>query len=166
MQRMRRHAPLLLAGSLVLLPTTALGHTELARSDPPDGSTLSDAPGEVVLTFEAEVDEAASFTVLDPDGRQVGSGSLDLEVADRNVLRGDVEVARGGTYTVAWSVTGDDGHDVEGEVTFTYEPEAEEQATAPDTAVPTAGSPLALLGALLVTLAVLIPVRRALAVRG
>jgi methionine-rich copper-binding protein CopC len=161
---MRRIAPLLLAGSLALLPTLALAHTELTASDPVDGSTITDALDEVVLTFEGEVDDSASFTVLDPDGEEVGSGALDLEVADRNVLRGQVEVAATGEYTVAWSVIGDDGHEVEGEVTFIYDPEGE--ASTPDTALPVGtGSPAALVGALLIALAVTVPVRRALAVR-
>jgi hypothetical protein len=165
MQPMRRIAPFLLAGSLALLPTLALAHTELTASDPADGSTVSDAPDEVVLTFAGEVDEAAKFTVFDPDGEEVGSGGLDLEVAERNVLRGQLEVAASGEYTIAWSVTGDDGHAVEGEVTFMYDPE--NPPSTPDTAVPfPAGSPAASVGALLLVLAVIIPVRRALAVRG
>lgn len=165
MQPMRRIAPFLLAGSLALLPTLALAHTELASSEPADGSTVSDAPDEVVLTFIGEVNEDASFSVLDPDGAEVGSGGLDLEVADRNVLRGQIEVAASGEYTIAWSVTGDDGHAVEGEVTFTYDPEGE--ASTPDTALPSGpGSSATLVGALLLVLAVIIPVRRALAVRG
>jgi methionine-rich copper-binding protein CopC len=162
---MRRIAPFLLAGSLALLPTLALAHTELTASDPADGSTVSDAPNEVVLTFAAGVDDGASFTVLDPDGAEVGSGGLDLEVADRNVLRGQLEVAASGEYTVAWSVIGDDGHEVEGEVTFTYDPE--NKPSTPDTALPAGtGSPATLIGTLLIVLALTIPVRRAFAVRG
>lgn len=166
MYPMRRVAAFMIAGSLALLPAAALGHTELASSDPADGSTVSDAPDEVVLTFAGEVDEAASFTVFGPEGDEVGSGGLDLEVADRNVLRGQLEVAAGGVYVIAWSVTGDDGHEVEGEVTFTYDPEP--LPAAPDTALParTAGSPIALVGLLLVVLAPLIPFRRAIGGRG
>lgn len=162
MRTMRGIASLLLAGSLALLPTLALAHTELTASDPADGSTVRVAPEEVVLTFAAEVDEGASFTVFDPDGVEVGFGGPDLEVADRNVLRGPLEIAATGRYTVAWSVTGDDGHEVEGEVTFTYEPEN----TPPDTAMAAdAGWPAALVGAVLILLGASIPVRRALAVR-
>lgn len=155
----------MVAGCLALLPTLALAHTELTASDPADGSTISDAPDEVVLTFAAEVDDGASFTVLDPEGAEVGSGGLDLEVADRNVLRGQAEVASGGVYTVVWSVTGTDGHGVEGEVTFTYDPEHE--PSTPDTALPAGtGSAASLVGALLIVLALTIPLRRALLVRG
>jgi methionine-rich copper-binding protein CopC len=165
MQPMRRLAPLLLAGSLVLLPTLALGHTELAASDPADGSTVTEPPDEVVLTFEGEVGEGSSFGVIGPDGEAAGQGELDLEVADRNTLRGEVTVTEPGAYRVVWSVVGEDEHPVEGEVTFTYDPEGE--VPAPNTALPAGtGSPATLIGALLVVLAVSIPVRRALAVRG
>ena len=164
MQPMRRIAPLLLAAGLALLPALALGHTELTSSDPIHGSTVSDAPDEVVLTFAGELDEAATFTVFDPDGVEVGSGSLDLDVVDRNVLRGQLEVIATGVYTVVWSVVGEDGHDVEGEVTFTYAPKND--GSTPDTALPAGtGSPATLIGTLLIVLATTISVRRALAVR-
>ena len=169
MQSMRRIAPFLLAGSLGMLPTLALGHTELASSDPADGSTITEPPTEVVLTFGGEVGEGSSFEITGPDGAAAGAGEVDLDVADRNVLRGAVTVDEPGEYRVAWAVTGEDEHPVEGEVTFTYDPggEATGPATAPDTALPTrGGSPAVLTGALLLLMAVAIPVRRALAVRG
>lgn len=165
MQPMRRIAPLLMAGSLLMLPALALAHTELTASDPTDGSTVTDPPSEVVLTFEGEVGEGSSFEVTGPDGEPAGEGEVDLDVVDRNVLRGEVTVSEPGVYRVAWSVVGEDEHPVEGEVTFTYDPEGEE--TTPDTALPASGgAPVTLIGALLIVLAVTIPVRRALAVRG
>jgi methionine-rich copper-binding protein CopC len=163
MQPMRRIASFLLAGALVLVPAIALADTGLASSDPADGSTLTEPPTEIVLTFEGEVSEESSFSVMGPDGA-AGEGALDLDVADRNVLRGQVEVDAAGDYTVSWSIVGEDGHPVEGEVTFTYEPEGE--AATPDTALPpSTGSPVALIGLLLLVLAATISARRALAVR-
>jgi methionine-rich copper-binding protein CopC len=166
MHPMRRIAPFLLAGALAAVPALTLAHTELASADPADGSTVSDPPDEVVLTFEGEVGDGSTFVVLDPSGAEIGSGALDLEVADRNVLRGEVEVEAAGEYTVRWSVVGEDEHPVEGEVTFTYAPEGGTEASTPDTALPAGtGSPVALLGLLLVVLAVTITARRAIAAR-
>lgn len=164
MQPMRRIAPFLLACTLLMVPALALGHTELAASDPADGSSVTDPPSEVVLTFEGEVGDGSSFEVTGPGDEPAGTGEVDLDVADRNVLHGEITVDEPGVYRVAWSVVGEDGHPVEGEVTFTYDPEGE--ATTPDTALPVGrGAPLALIGTLLVALAVAIPARRALAVR-
>ena len=165
MQSMRRIAPFLLAGGLLMLPTMALAHTELTGSDPTDGSTVAVPPSEIVLTFEGEVGEGSSFEVTGPDGEPAGEGVVDLDVVDRNVLHGEVTISEPGVYRVAWSVVGEDEHPVEGEVTFTYDPEGE--ATTPDTALPASSEAhVTLIGAVLVILAVTIRVRRARAVRG
>ena len=120
--------------ALAVAPAAVLAHTELTASDPADGSVLTEVPTEVVLTFSGEVAEDGSFTVTDADGAAVGEGSVDLDVAERNVLRGDVTISEPGTYTVAYSVAARDGHPTEGQLTFTYDPEG--AASTPDTAVP------------------------------
>ena len=128
------------------LPVAALAHTDLAESSPADGAQLEEAPTEVVLTFEGEISEGSTFTVTDADGTEVGNGELDLDVADRNVLRGDVTITQDGTYTIAYSILGEDGDPIEGEVTFSV---GEERGgtTAPNTAMaPAAGLSPALLG--------------------
>lgn len=164
MQPMRRIAPFLLACALAALPALSLAHTELASADPADGSTLTEPPTEIVLTFEGEVGEGSTFTVTGPDGATVGEGELDLDVADRNVLRGEVEVTATGEYTISWSVAGEDGHPVEGELGFTYDPASE--ATTPDTAMAAGtGTPIAAIGVLLVVLAGMVTARRTLAAR-
>lgn len=166
MPSLRRTVPLVLAGSLTLVPAAVLAHTELASADPADGSTISDAPDEVVLTFEREVADGSTFTVTDPSGDEVGAGEVDLEVADRNVLRGAIEVDEPGEYRVSWSVVGEDGHAVEGEVTFTYAPQGSPEP--PDTALPggTDAPPLAAIGVVLLLASACIGARRALAVSG
>ena len=146
--RIRFALGVLVALSITLgLPALAAAHTELIESTPGDGAQLDDPPTEVVLTFEGEVSEDSSFTVTDADGNEVGSGELDLNVADRNVLRGEVTITEDGTYTVAYSVVGEDGDPIEGEVTFTVGGVGS-GTTAPNTAVapPSPGVTLSLLG--------------------
>lgn len=115
------------------LPVAALAHTELTESTPADGAQLDEPPTEVVLTFEGEITEESTFTVTAADGTEVGSGELDLDLADRNVLRGDVSISEDGTYTVAYSIVGEDGDPIEGEVTFTVGEES--GTTTPNTAM-------------------------------
>ena len=134
--------------SLMLgLPALAAAHTDLIESSPADGAQLDEPPTEVVLTFEDEVSEDSSFTVTDADGNEVGSGALDLDVADRNVLRGEVTITDDGTYTVAYTIVGEDGDPIEGEASFTVG-EGDPGAAPPDTAVaaPAAGLNASLLG--------------------
>ena len=123
---------------LLTLPALAAAHTDLAESSPPDGAQLDEPPAEVVLTFESEIGDDSAFTVADADGNEVGSGELDLDAADRNVLRGDVSITEDGTYAVHYTIVGEDGDPIEGEVAFTVG-KAGAGATPPDTAVPAHG---------------------------
>lgn len=134
--------------SLMLgLPALAAAHTDLINSSPADGAQLDEPPPEVVLTFEDEVSEDSSFTVTDADGNKVGSGGLDLDVADRNVLRGTLTITDDRTYTVTYTIVGEDGDPIEGEVSFTVG-EVDPGTAPPDTAVaaPAAGLNASLLG--------------------
>lgn len=152
-------------------PGQALGHVELVSASPEAGSNLDAAPTEVTLTFDGELDpDGSGFTVTDHHGDAVGSGEVDLDVADRNVLAGTVTIDEPGVYTVAWTVLGADGHEISGSFSFGYAtdeeiPEGEGGGhghESPDTALPTGGaSPHTAAGALLLLLAGIVAVRRA-----
>jgi len=53
--------------------------------------------------------DGSSFTVTDATGAKVGSGMVDLSVADRNVLAGRVAITRPGLYAVKWTSLSTDG---------------------------------------------------------
>lgn len=157
----------LLAGTAVLAlfalaPMAVSAHTDLTSSDPADGSTVTEAPTAVVLTFEAEISEDSGFTVTGPSGDEVGTGELDLDVAERNVLHGDVAVEEAGEYVVAYTLTGEDGDQIEGEVSFTFDPEGTASPAAPNTsmAAPSSANVVVLVGLALIGVAVLTTLRR------
>lgn len=140
------------------LPATVAAHAELVAADPADGATLEAPPREVVLTFDAELDpDASELTVTDADGDVVGEGGVDLQVADRNVLRADMEAAAGGDYTASWVVVGTDGHPIEGTLSFSVVTAMAAEGGTPDTALAAAArSPaLAALGAALLAAAMM-----------
>lgn len=151
----------LAAGALAGLPATASAHVRLVSTTPADGENLDTAPSEVTLTFDGELDPAESgFTVLDHHGDEVGTGEVDLAVADRNVLRGAVTIAEPGLYTVEYSVLGLDGHAIEGSITFGYQDDGEvgggdgQGDENPDTALPAPRPPApTLIGLALLALA-------------
>ena len=170
---MRRPARLLLitvvTAALLAIPSAASAHAELVSSSPASGDNLDSAPTEVIVTFDDELDpDHSSFTVADADGNEVGSGEVDLTVADRNVLRGEVAIADPGVYTVTYVIAGLDGHEIEGTFSFGFntdetipEPTGGEHDEGPDTALPhPQPSPLPLAGALLIGLAAVLGVRR------
>lgn len=163
-----------LVASLVLaaVPAVASAHVHLVSTSPESRASLDDAPDEVTLTFDGELDPAASgFTVHGPDGEQVGGGEVDLDVADRNVLRGAVTITEPGVYSVEWAVLGTDGHQITGSFSFGYatdeeipEGEGDDHGQEnPDTAMAASqgATPLTVAGMLLVALAGAAALRRA-----
>ncbi|HET7521182.1 MAG TPA: copper resistance CopC family protein [Candidatus Limnocylindria bacterium] len=157
------------AGLLAAFPAMTLAHVELIESSPEAGSNLDTAPTEVTITFDDELDPAdSSFTVTNVDGNEVGSGEVDLTVADRNVLRGDVEISDPGVYTVSYSVAGVDGHEIDGTFSFGFNadeeiPEATGGEEHPDTALPAPVSPLATAVGVMLLLAGMVLLGRRLA---
>jgi methionine-rich copper-binding protein CopC len=120
----------------------ALAHTTLIGSDPADGAVLTAAPTTVTLTFD---DPLADFepvlTLTGPDGVTYQSGSPTVDGTRLSNAVNALPVA--GTYTVAYRVVSDDGHPVEGTVSFTLAAQAIAPAPAPATSTgtsPAAGS--------------------------
>ena len=144
---------------LLMAPAAALGHTELVASDPSDGAVLVESPGAVVLTFSGELSpDGSGFEVIGPDGEVAGSGSLDLDVADRNVLRGTMASSASGSFTINWTSAAIDGHEAAGELTFAVEAAVD---PTPDTALASpASAPALIVGLLLVAAAAALTGRR------
>jgi len=155
-----------LAGALLALPAVASAHAPLESSTPKAGERLDTAPTSVTLTFGGELDpDGSSFSVKAADGTEVGTGELDLTVADRNVLIGDVSISDPGVYTVAWTSKSIDGAVLTGTFSFGFDTDAtipgatggeddDEDHDAPNTALPAPQPPLmAITGVLLLAAA-------------
>jgi len=137
--------------SLAWAPAGVLAHAELVSSSPAAGTQLDDPPREVTLTFEGELQpDGSGFLVTRAGAGEVGTGSLDLDVAERNVISGEVTITQPGLYLVAWTAVALDGHTAAGEFSFRYG----DPGTPPDTAQPAPEGPRALVvaGGLLVAL--------------
>jgi methionine-rich copper-binding protein CopC len=141
------------AAASVAVPAPVAAHAKLEASSPAAGANVTSPPSEVTITFTEELDPAASsFSVTDSGGAAVGTGSVDLLVADRNVLRGSVTISAAGIYRVSWSVKAADGHASSGTFSFGYNasnaiPGPASQA-APDTAYTRDGADLVSAGTL------------------
>ena len=114
---MRRLASALLAlGLLVAVPTTAFAHDVLERTNPADGTSVTQLPGTVVLTFSEDPLEIGTQVVVTGPSGPVSSGSPTIE--GRAVTQALAPNAPGGDYTVSYRVTSDDGHPVTGTFSF------------------------------------------------
>src|SRR6188472_2344951 len=90
-----------IGGMLLAVPGVVAAHAELVASEPAGGGTITAPPAAVELTFNGELDpDGSAFTVTGPGGGVIGSGEVDLGVADRNVMRGAVDPDGDGIYQV------------------------------------------------------------------
>lgn len=139
--RRTRTAALAAALSLTVAPVAtaglaapALAHDELLSSTPEAGQTLTEAPGEVSLTFSGELIDGQGIQNLmqlrDADGNQwqADSGTVEGDTFSAQVCpdlpNGDFELA----YRVVYS----DGHSEERRLDFTLDAEgAPEAGTVP-----------------------------------
>jgi copper resistance protein C len=112
----------LAAGLLMAAFASAVAaHVELISSSPVAGANLLTIPTEVTITFDDELDpDLSHFEVTDAASVEVGSGEVDLTVADRNVMTGPVTITAPGVYTVSYTVGGVDGHVLAGVFSFGY----------------------------------------------
>ncbi len=98
-------------------PAFAPAHVRLVSVWPADQSRLDQPPTELVLTFENTVRADLSQVILTRDGSPVKVAPLTF--GDTTVTAAITGPMQAGGYQVAWRVTGDDGHPVSGESTFT-----------------------------------------------
>jgi methionine-rich copper-binding protein CopC len=163
MRRTRSLTAALAAMLLAAAPATALAHAELVSSRPAADSVLDTAPGEVVVSFDSELDpDTSSLQVLATDGTLIGEGGVDLDVAHRNVLRVSVSLPGDGEYRVTWAAGSIDGHVESG--AFAFRIGAAPTMGVANTALPIPSPDLAAIGAVLLLLGAAVAI--GLGVRG
>lgn len=146
---LRAAALTVLCGLLLLFGAgQALAHTRLLSSDPADGTSLTDAPEQVTLTFnEAMQSGFTTITVVGPDGATWQTA--DSTVDGSRVSVGLRPLGPAGRYEIGYRVVSNDGHPVTGSLSFTLiglGPGAAAATTAPTPAAdPTPSGPPATL---------------------
>lgn len=113
----------LLASLAVLLGTAglALGHAELDTVSPADGSIVSAAPNQIVMTFTEALNPAKSSIVLvDGAGSTIAQGGSVSPTAPKQMTL-DLPGLVPGAYQVRWtSASAADGDIARGTTSFTY----------------------------------------------
>ncbi len=95
-------------------------HAKLVSSDPAAGSVAPAQPATVSLTFTEPVEVSdAAIRVFDDTGLRVDTGEVAPGPAGPEQIQvGLDDGLRGGTYTVAWTVSSADTHPVQGRFVF------------------------------------------------
>ena len=95
-------------------------HAFLDRADPRVGSTVTQAPHEVSLSFTQNLEAAFSdVEVTDAAGQRVDDGKPRI---NGNVMRVSLRPVPPGTYRVKWHVLSVDTHPTEGAFSFEVRP--------------------------------------------
>src|SRR5690348_11777957 len=104
--------------ALLVGAAPAFAHTRLESSNPADGSTLDSIPDTISLTFnEAVQSEFATLKVVGPDGAEYQTGAV--SAANGQVSTAVSPLGPAGAYQVGYRVVSDDGHPVQGKISFT-----------------------------------------------
>lgn len=121
--------------AVLALPGLVSAHAKLVSSTPENGATLAAAPATITLAFDSELEsEGASLVVTDASGAAVdqGDGAVDLGDTARKTMKVSLKSGLGaGDYAATWTLTGDDGHEVTGSISFTVAAADAPAVTAP-----------------------------------
>jgi methionine-rich copper-binding protein CopC len=126
---------LTLAGGFASVVTSAApasAHAVLVKATPADGAVLSTAPTSVALQFDDPISTSfATLAVTGPDGSTVSSGKASVS---GNTVSATLDHGLApGRYRTVFRVVSQDGHPVNGQLTFTL--------TLPGGAAPSATAP-------------------------
>jgi copper resistance protein C len=115
----RRSSTALMIG-LLLMATSALGHSFPDHSEPRVGWTVNKPPAQVRIWFDVPIEPFFStIKVVDTNGQQVDKRDGRVNPADRTVLEVSLPTLPPGKYRVFWNVISIDTHRTEGDYPFT-----------------------------------------------
>ncbi|MET3903255.1 copper resistance CopC family protein [Paenarthrobacter sp. 4246] len=140
-------AALAFASALLFSAAPASAHDVAESTTPANGSSVTDVPASVSITFNNRPLAIGSGVTVTAGGENWADGPV--EIIDNQAVQKLREGAPAGEYTVVWRVVSSDSHPIEGTFTFTAtagsmttsgSAAASPSASTPSAAVPTAGT--------------------------
>ena len=123
---MKRMKVLLLLPALWLGSTQLYAHTALTETNPADGAVVKHAPAMLDLGFTEAV-QLLKLDIADGAGVPLATG-FEASAAPAKTFSIPLPALSPGSFTASWTVLGNDGHRVEGSLSFTVDPGAPEVA--------------------------------------
>jgi methionine-rich copper-binding protein CopC len=109
----------LVLAALLLAPAAAAAHAMLEAAIPPVGSTVTQAPTELALTYSESIEPRFSkVAVTDATGARLDQGDLRVDPQNATHLIVPVKPLPPGTYTVTWHAVSVDAHRTQGSYHF------------------------------------------------
>ena len=123
---MRRLLALLLVGVVVTSLPAAQGHSSLVSSTPRNGAVVKTFPKTLSLTFNEEIlqlagKEPSRVQLIAPNRMKIPLGKVSIAKEVLTVAMSKAAV-KAGKYRLTYRVVSNDGHVINGEISFTYKP--------------------------------------------
>lgn len=122
-----RHTSLIMASVAILNAGTALAHTELAATVPPDAAMIAEAPKNVELRFSEPV-RLTALSIQKGEGKKQSLGPLPSETTETFSVALLPAIIDDGHYVVAWRALSEDTHVMSGEFVFAVGAESSHDA--------------------------------------
>jgi copper resistance protein C len=103
--------------TLVMIPTIANAHTELTTSNPVTGQVVTEDLTELVLTFAGEIESLSNMKLIH-GGQEI---PMNVELQDKQMIGTIPTPLENGSYVIDWSIAGEDGHVITGEIPFSVQ---------------------------------------------
>ena len=113
---------------LLLSPSMVVAHTAFSTSNPTEGQVVTTELKEITLTYEGNIEKLSTMKLLE-EGTDIPFEHIEVE--DKQ-MRGTLpKPLKNGSYTIQWTIVGEDGHPIQGEIHFSVQLEEKVQQPAP-----------------------------------
>jgi copper resistance protein C len=114
----------------IMIPSIVSAHTALESSNPSEGQVVTEDLKEIILTYKTPIEELSTMKLF-KDGNEVAISNFQIQ--EKQMIATFSEPLENGTYKVQWSIVGEDGHPITGEINFVVQKEQSEEIAPPPT---------------------------------
>lgn len=101
--------------TLLILPSFVSAHTSLSSSNPSEGQVVTENLEQIILTFGTSIEELSTMDLV-RDGNKIPLEEIKVENMQ---LTGTLaKPLENGSYIIQWTIVGEDGHPIKGEINF------------------------------------------------
>lgn len=101
--------------TLLIVPSFVSAHTSLSSSNPSEGQVVTENLEQIILTFGTSIEELSTMD-LAMDGNKIPLEGIKVE---NKQLTGTIaKPLDNGSYIIQWTIVGEDGHPIKGEINF------------------------------------------------
>lgn len=118
--------------TLLIVPSLVSAHTSLSSSNPSEGQVVTENLEQIILTFGTSIEELSTMDLV-KDGNKIPLEEIKVENMQ---LTGTLaKPLENGSYIIQWTIVGEDGHPIKGEINFVVQMdqnEVEENPVTPE----------------------------------